>query len=116
MISDQDVNYIMNLSQGEKPEKRIREYLLELKSSRREKENRIEFFNKMNKAFFTYYFRGFAGRYTEECVMEAYTTALDRLTHNSLLEVALQDGIKSAVKLHRILRGYNETTEERIQY
>jgi hypothetical protein len=116
MVTDQDVNIIMNLSCGEKPEKRIREFLNELLINKRDKELRIEFFNKTYKAFFSTYFSKFAGRYKEECIQEAYIHSLGMLVNNCSLEAALQEGIRAANKIHRSLRGYDEITTGGIQY
>jgi len=113
-ITEQEVNYIMNLSRGEKAEKRIREYLNSCIGNGKQKEKRIDFFNKCYKSFFTDYFKKFTWQYREECVLEAYTAALDRLRNDSLLEDALLDGMKAGGKYFDRQNEYDKRVTEQV--
>jgi hypothetical protein len=119
-ISTSEVNYVLNLAAGEKPEKRVREYLQnlieELQVKEQEKmakqkeqikyikqkkiQDRAKLLAKMHGAFFAKYFKSFAGRHAEECAMEAYTEALACLRRDSTLEYALKAGWNAGGRLY----------------
>lgn len=111
-ITDQEVNYILNLSRGEKPEKRIREYLSSFLGNGSQKEKRIEFFNKNYKSFFTDYFKKFTWKHREECILEAYIVSLDRLNNDSLLEDALIEGMKAGGVYYTKQNKYDKFRED----
>lgn len=93
-LSDKEIEHIIMLAKSEKPVKYIRQYLQPADKTERQ----IAFFNKSSNAFFTYYFKSFAGRYSEECALEAYARALELLRGGADLDVALQAGMKRGNK------------------
>lgn len=68
------------------------------------KKKTIEFYNKMSRAFFFYYFKSFAGRYASECVDEAYTEGLASLKRNCSLMRSLKNGQQAGGKLYNMYR------------
>ncbi len=100
IVSDSDIKYILMLAEGEKPAKRIRQYIENIEDMKVRKNSRIKMFNKTYSAFYTSYFRSFAGKQVENCVLEAYTAALDMLNRGVELEIALETGYKAGSKLY----------------
>lgn len=104
-ITDKEIDHIATLLKSEKPYKYVREYIQNLSHNESRIERNLKFFNKMYKAFFSYYFATFAGVYKTDCVMEAYATALSRIKGGAELDIAIEDGLKSGNKLFRQHRG-----------
>jgi len=100
-LSDREIEYIITLTRSEKPIKRIREYVQSLETHNDNNTRQQDFLHKMYRSFFSHYFRSFAGRYTEECISEAYVYALEVLSRGRAFDIALNDGIKAGSKLYR---------------
>lgn len=102
-ISREEARQIITLASTDKAEKNIRNYLEMLDNVSSRVKRQTDFYNKSYKSLYQSYFSTFAGRYRDECVMEAYVTGLGYINKGADLDIAIQHGFKAGTNLHRTM-------------